>query len=169
VVKKIQEHHPKNLRQTRNDLAAGESALHGIREEPDYLGLLQIALFDGGRGPADGRSPLGGVLCHQMLHSHPQRKKLAVEVSSNGKKREAVRARKKKKWWQWSSTCKVKVNEKGFPLKYASVKEVGGRDVARNVEAAAHSRARKLAIYRATHICAGQCQIKSPKSHVCRP
>jgi hypothetical protein len=35
------------------------------------------------------------IKCFTRIHKG---KKLAVEVSSNGKKREAVRARKKKKW-----------------------------------------------------------------------
>jgi hypothetical protein len=61
-----------------------------------------------------------------------------------------------------------KVNEKGFPLKYVCVEEVMGHDVARNAEAAAHSRAGKLAIYRAAPMCTGQCVVKSNLRRVMR-
>jgi hypothetical protein len=41
------------------------------------------------------------------------------------------------------------VNEKGFPLKYTSVKEIVGHDVACKAESATHLRAEKMEIYRA--------------------
>jgi hypothetical protein len=41
------------------------------------------------------------------------------------------------------STCRVKSEgEKGFTLKYASIKEIVGHNVARKAEAAAHLRAK---------------------------
>jgi hypothetical protein len=78
VEKEGKKHHPKALRRARDNLITGKSILHGLQEESGFLGLVQITLGDGGRGPANIRSLLGRVLHHQALHSNTNRKARSI-------------------------------------------------------------------------------------------
>jgi hypothetical protein len=126
AVNKRHEHHPETLRRMRNDLATRGAHSMESERNPAALAFFRLPLL-----MVDADQPVAipclvdffVIRCFTRIHKG---KKLAVEVHSNGKKRDAVRVRKKK-WWRGSSTCKVKVNEKGFPLNmYASKRSWAG-------------------------------------------
>jgi hypothetical protein len=83
-------------------------------------------------------------------------------------RREAVREQKKKHRRQRNRIGMVIINEKGFTLKYISVKEIVGRNVARKADAAGHLRAGKLEIDHDAPMCAGQRAVKSSLRTVTR-